>query len=112
MCGQELHLLTSDCRRINSSWADLFPSGMGEHSGIIDFQTFKGSLLSIALLGLFLHFPVGTCRWLSKDGGSDGTGSAATRHPAGRPPPQDSPCLGARVSRWGRASFQHQGMVV
>lgn len=42
--GLELHLPTSDYGRINSSWADLLPSGTGEYSGNTGFafSDFKG----------------------------------------------------------------------
>lgn len=60
--------------RINSSWADLFPSGMGEHSGITGCapSDFKG-----VTPAAFSGWSIGTCRGLSEDGGSEGPGQAS-----------------------------------
>lgn len=66
--------LTSDCGKINSSWADRTPSGVREHSGITSFAL--SDFLGVAP-GAFSQLPVGTCRWPSGwrvRGACDGAG--------------------------------------
>lgn len=98
MYGQELHLLTSDYWRINSSRADLLPSGMGEHSGntgsaLSDFEEAgRGSRLA----GTFSASPGSTCRWLLEGGGSEGNG-----HPAADHLLINQRCSGSRVTPLG-----------